>query len=383
MGRTMATQKPNIPALRFPEFKGDWKLTCLGDLCRSISSGKTKPEANGNYPVYGSTGEFGRTEDYTYEGEYILVARVGANAGLLNKVSGLFGVTDNTLVLDLIDKRYLQFIYFVLKKTNLNTLVFGSGQPLITGGQLKSQKFFMPQDHESKKIADFLTAVDQKIAQLTKKKSCLEQYKKGVMQCLFTQRLRFPDTNGNPFPDWEEKCISEIGDVITGKTPSTDDDSLWDGDIAFITPTDLSDDTKYQTNANRKVALTKGMRVLPANSILYTCIASIGKMAINTVPCITNQQINSIVPFNYFNNEFVFYAVSYISPKIKKTQANTTLPIINKTEFSKFTISIPSPKEQQKIADFLSAIDTKITVLGNQLTAAQDFKKSLLQKMFV
>jgi type I restriction enzyme S subunit len=92
-----------VPELRFPEFKneGEWIVNELNDFCFNISSGKDKNSDVGKYELYGSTGIIGRTDIASYNGDYILVARVGANAGLLNRAKGKFGVTDNTLVLDL------------------------------------------------------------------------------------------------------------------------------------------------------------------------------------------------------------------------------------------------------------------------------------------
>lgn len=208
--------------------------------------------------------------------------------------------------------------------------------------------------------------------------SLLHIYKKGVMQMLFSKQIRFKDTNNEDFPEWDEKVLGEVGDIITGKTPDTSNKDLWNGGIQFITPTDIKDG-KYQYDVERYVVKNEKMKILPSKSIVFTCIASIGKMALTTKDAITNQQINSIVPTKNYHNEFIYYAVLYISPKIKSTQANTTLPIINKTEFSKFKISIPKDKkEQMKIADFLTAIDNKINAVSAQLDSAKVFKKGLL-----
>ena len=129
-----------VPKLRFAEFSdsGEWEEKTLGGVCVNIASGKDKIDNNGSWKLYGSTGIIGKTVSYSFEGDYLLVARVGANAGLLTRTNGIFGVTDNTLVISLIDDKTTDFIYYLLERIALNKLVFGSGQPLITGGQLKS-----------------------------------------------------------------------------------------------------------------------------------------------------------------------------------------------------------------------------------------------------
>ena len=125
------------------------------------------------------------------------------------------------------------------------------------------------------------------------------------------------------------------------------------------------------------------MKLLPAKSIIFTCIASIGKMSLSVYPCITNQQINSIIPYANFDNEFIYYSLLEIADYIKSTPSANAVPIINKTEFSKFIIPIPSLPEQIKIALFLSEIDAKIAMTTLQIEQAEKWKKGLLQGMFV
>jgi type I restriction enzyme S subunit len=267
----------------------------------------------------------------------------------------------------------------------------------VYNSDLKKLRASLPSFPEQQKIASFLTAVDQRIQLLQKKKAKLEEYKKGVMQKLFPAKaghapeIRFKpapsgvegDENGSDFPDWEEKKLGEIGEIITGKTPSTSDKELWNGDIDFITPTDIVDEIKYQKIVARTVRGTEKMRILSKGAIVYTCIASIGKMAITTKPSITNQQINALIVNEEHLNEFVYYSLLKQTPKIKSAQANTTLPIINKTEFSKIKIALPSLPEQKKIANFLTLLDESIETVSKEIEGNTTFKKGLLQKMFV
>lgn len=157
---------------------------------------------------------------------------------------------------------------------------------------------------------------------------------------------------------------------------------MWNGDIQFVTPTDITE-SKYQYSTGRTIKRTNKLRILPPKSIMYTCIASIGKMSISMKSCVTNQQINSIIPKPEFNNEFVFYALSNISEFIKSTQSSSTMPIINKTEFSKFKISTPSLQEQTKISHFLSSIDIKIDIENNFINKLEKQKQYLLVNLFI
>ena len=177
-----------VPKVRFPEFEGDgeWVEDELNNLCFNISSGKDKNQDNGVFDLYGSTGIIGKTEVPSFDGGYILVARVGANAGLLNRAIGQFGVTDNTLVVNLKEPEKIDFIFYSLAKIGLNKLVFGSGQPLVTGKQLKELIVPTPKNpKEQQKIASCLSAVDELITAQAEKIEQLQQHKKGLMQGLF------------------------------------------------------------------------------------------------------------------------------------------------------------------------------------------------------
>lgn len=239
---------------------------------------------------------------------------------------------------------------------------------------------------EQQKIADCLSSIDDLIDAESRKLKALEKYKKGLMQKLFPAEgktlpeWRFPEFQG--CGEWKYEEIGNIGKVITGKTPSTSDAALWDGDIQFVTPTDITEN-KYQHHTQRTVVKTPKMKVLPKHTIMFTCIASIGKMALSLYPCITNQQINSIVPKACYNNEFIYYSLLQKTFLIKAGFANSILPIINKTDFSKIQVPvILDKKEQQKIAECLSEADTMIEEQSNKVEQLKAHKKGLMQGLF-
>ena len=194
-------------------------------------------------------------------------------------------------------------------------------------------------------------------------------------------KLRFPEFRG--VDGWCTTPLSELGEVVTGKTPSTKEDKLWGGGILFITPTDITEDGKYQHSTQRTVVETRGTKVLPPNSVVYTCIASIGKMALTVVPSVSNQQINAVVPNGKTAREFIYYSLANLTPWIKSIPATSTLPIINKTQFSGFIIPHPKDKsEQQKIADCLSSLDELIAAQARKVDALKTQKKGLMQQLF-
>lgn len=187
MQQLFPAEGEDVPKLRFSLFrdKGPWNEKSLGELCLSISSGRDKADSDGSFDLYGSTGVIGKTSQDSYKGRYILVARVGANAGFLNKAEGVFGVTDNTIVLNLNHSESIDFIYFMLLGIDLNRLIFGSGQPLITGSQLKALNLRLPSESEQRKISDFLTSIDDTISAQLRKIESLKAHKLGLTQKLF------------------------------------------------------------------------------------------------------------------------------------------------------------------------------------------------------
>jgi type I restriction enzyme S subunit len=194
-------------------------------------------------------------------------------------------------------------------------------------------------------------------------------------------KLRFPEFWGGD--GWKATPLGELGAIVTGKTPSTKEDDLWGGEILFITPTDITEGEKHQHTTQRTVVETTGTKVLPPSSVVYTCIASIGKMALTVVPSVTNQQINAVVPNGKTAREFIYYSLAKLTPWIKSIPATSTLPIINKTQFSGFIIPHPEDKaEQQKIAECLSSVDEVIIAQARKLDALKTHKKGLMQQLF-
>lgn len=395
------------PKLRFKEFKRDWDFDKMRTITSYVDYRGRAPEKSDNgiflvtaknikkgYIDYDKSKEYVKEENYktvmskglpkigdvlfTTEAPLGNIAQVDKpNIALAQRVIKLRGK-------EFIDNTYLlHYMLAPIYQKLINRKAIGTTVQGISGKELHQTKVCYPKLPEQQKIATFLTAVDTKLQQLSSKKSALETYKKGAMQQLFSQQIRFKADDGSDFLDWEEKKLGEIGNIITGKTPITSNKKLWNGEIEFITPTDISNDIKYLESTSRTVVRNQKLNILPINTIVYTCIASIGKMCLTSKPSITNQQINSLIPFKGINFEYVYYYLLYLTPKIKSTQANTTLPIINKTEFSKIKINIPSFKEQQKIANYFSAIDKKTESVHQQIEKTQAFKKGLLQQLFV
>lgn len=183
--------------------------------------------------------------------------------------------------------------------------------------------------------------------------------------------------------DWEVKKLGEIGNIITGSTPSTTNLEYYkNGTFDFIGPADLNSN-KYIDNAEKKVT-EKGLnvgRILKQKSVLVTCIGStIGKIGINKNICITNQQINAIET-DKNNSDFIYYSILERKGRLKLIAGEQAVPVLNKTEFSKFKIPLPPLPEQKKIADCLSTWDCAIEKQSQLINALTQRKKALMQQL--
>ena len=164
---------------------------------------------------------------------------------------------------------------------------------------------------------------------------------------------------------WKTYRLGDIGKIITGKTPKTTIAENYGGDIPFLTP---SDDLSNKHSPITLKTLTQcGLLevkncMLPPNSICISCIGSdLGKVVKVTIPTVTNQQFNSIIPNPDFDSDFVYYLMTIVGKQLNYlSKTSTAVPIVNKTQFSNFEVEVPPLELQKRIANILSSLDDKI-----------------------
>ncbi|WP_425380775.1 restriction endonuclease subunit S [Spiroplasma endosymbiont of Polydrusus pterygomalis] len=191
-------------------------------------------------------------------------------------------------------------------------------------------------------------------------------------------KIRFKGFNG----EWVLKQIKALGNIKTGKTPSTKNEKNWLNDVLWITIPDMT--KKYLTNSKKKISLmaSKKNPVVKEKSILFSCIGTIGNIGITTTITSFNQQINSISSIKDVV-EYVYYLFQYNTEKIKSYSLTQTLPMINKNYFENIEIFVSlNYKEQNKIADFFTIIDKKIELVKEQLSLLAKQKQYYLNNMF-
>ena len=184
--------------------------------------------------------------------------------------------------------------------------------------------------------------------------------------------------------DWRTKHVKDLGEIITGRTPSTARKEFYDGDYNLISPADL-DNRKYIRTAHKR--LTKlgfeQCRALPTGTVLVGCIGNVGKLGmVGNDESATNQQINALICNAEHDPEFVYYCFHENRDKLEKRAVKTTVPILNKTNFGNFEVNVPPLHEQKKIAHILSTVQRVIEAQERIIQTTTDLKKALMHKLF-
>jgi len=383
-----------LPELRFPDFVVDWNNQSLSSVSNEkLSNGVfNDPKKVGTgYPLINVKDMYGASPIDVDSLELLDLSE-----GEFSKNSVLFGdifftrsslvkegiAHSNVFLDDDVDVTYdghlirlrptakivnSSFLHLVLKTSNARRQLIARGKTgtMTTIGQddLNSVSICIPSLPEQKKIAGFLSAVDDKLTAVEAQLAGWHDYKRGMMQALFSQTLRFKADDGSEFSKWERK---QIGDVLTigsgkdykglglGKVPvygtgglmTFVDEFLYDGESVGIGRKGTIDKPVYLTG-----------KFWTVDTLFYT------------------HSFEEILP------KFVYAIFQRIN--WKKYNEASGVPSLSKKTIEKIDIKVPSLPEQQKIADALSAIDSKIEVLTDRLEATREFKRGLLQKMFV
>lgn len=407
-----------VPKLRFKDDNGNdypaWEMKKFGDVMDDFSygmnvaskcfDGRNKyiritdiDESTHKYDSSDIVSPDGKLEQkYLVKDGDILFARTGASVGK----SYLYNSEDGNLYFAgfLIRGRvkssynpyfiYLQTLTFNYKKW-VDIFSMRTGQPGINAEEYRSFKFLCPSLPEQKKIADFLSSFDKRIETTQKKLATLEKLKKGFMQKIFSQQLRFKDDNGNDYPAWEEKRLGEVTVKYKGNTLSKDNlDS--EGMYPCLLYGELY--TTYgpiaSTILSRTNKLGKGMWVSEKDDVVVP-VSGETAIDISTATCIKQNGVVIggdllILHSSRILGDFLSYSLNYpLKLTIAKYAQGASIVHMNIDSLMKVHIKFPSLPEQQKIADFLSAFDKKIDLVRKEVDTLQTIKKGLLQQMFV
>ncbi|WP_299064684.1 restriction endonuclease subunit S [uncultured Polaribacter sp.] len=389
-------EKQLIPQLRFPEFEGGWKSLKIGNIgkpsmCKRIMKDQTLNV--GDIPFY-KIGTFGKEADAyisndLYE-EYKTKFSFPKKGDILISASGTIGRTviydgkpayfqDSNIVWianneEKVLNKLLVYLYENVRWTTENTTI-----ARLYNDNLKSINITIPSLPEQQKIASFLTDVDAKITKLTKKKDLLEQYKKGIMQKIFNQELRFKDNNGNAFPRWNVKTLGGIASINMGQSPESSTYNS-DGNGYYLIQGNADISNRKTTPRNWTSNPTK---LCDIGDLILTVRAPVGAVAKSNHKACIGRGVCSIKNKALSNIEFIYQFLLDYEKRWARLEQGSTFTAVSGKDIKSIEINLPSIEEQTKIANFLSDIDLKIEALNTQIENSKAFKKGLLQKMFV
>ena len=408
----MTTQNINVPALRFPEFNNQWNETSLSKFLiptlreidkptKSYLAIGVRSHCKGTFQKLDSEPEKIAMEKlfvvkendlivnitFAWEGAIAIVKKEDED-GLVSHRFPTYTFNENVS-----SYKFFQYVFTQKKfRTTLELISPGGAgrNRVLSKKDFLKIKVNLPAVPEQQKIAAFLTVVDEKIQQLAKKKDFLGQYKKGLMQKVFNQEIRFKDDNGNDFADWEEKPLNNFlfearkrnGELKYNKQQvlSVSGDAGIVNQIQHLGRSYAGVSVhNYHIVETGDIVYTKS----PLKSNPYGIVKVNKGVAgiVSTLYAVYSCKENIIGEFVDYYFEIDDNTNKYLRPLVRKGAKNDMK--INNAHVLTGLISIPSIPEQKKIIDFFEAMDRKINSVNQQLEKTQTYKKGLLQRMFV
>lgn len=372
-----------IPKLRFPEFDGEWVEKKLGEVAvkKSSNIAANKIEENfGKYIIYGASGILKKVDFFEEEHDYISIVKDGAGVGRILYCKGKSSVLGTLDIIKPNKSIDTYFLYCLLNNIDFTKYITGSTIPHIYFKDYKNEECGIPSIPEQTKIANFLSAVDDKITRLKKKKELLVQYKKGVMQKIFSQELRFKDENGEDFAEWEEKKIKEMFRFKQGVQCGVENQysEKCDNMERFIRIIDLT-----STNEPIRYINSPGIEHhIKPDDLFMVRYGTPGLVGYGYEGIIANNLFR-IIPVKKVVNKFYYFVFIFLSQELSSLASSSTMPALSFGSLEVLSIPEPSLPEQTKIANFLSAVDDKISHCGVQIEKMEVWKRGLLQQLFV
>ena len=397
------TETKKVPRLRFREFTDEWQVKKLGDIFNYKNGGAFENNLvdqglyklitlnsiniDGNLKQKHKT--VNRADWYLKKDDLVMVLSDVAHGNflgltdiipeddryVLNQRMGLLRQKDKSINLG-----------FMRTLININQKYFklhgqGSSQQNLSKGDILKFKVIAPNKDEQEKIADFLTTVDERISGLQKRVELLQKYKKGMMQKIFTQEIRFKKVNGKDYPAWQEKKLVEVA-AINPKTSSLPEEFVYIDLESVVTGRLISKNKIKQLNAP-----SRAQRLLKPDDILYQTVRPYQR---NNLYFNKNGQYVASTGYAQIraraNSRFLYQLVhtdNFVN-KVLDYCTGTNYPAINSSDLGGILVEVPnSQEEQHKIAEFLTSLDDKIELTERELGQAKQFKKALLQQMFV
>lgn len=406
------------PKLRFAQFFGNWMNYKFNELFIVVATKNTKMKSNKVLTNSAQKGivlqndyfdrEIANQKNLTgyylvAKGDFVYNPRISVSApvGPINRNNLIEGVVSPLYnVFRLLSGSEVFFEYYFQgskwHKYLSEVANFGARHDRmnIGIGDFNKMPFKVPSIEEQTKIAQFFSLIDEKLQALNKKKELLERYKKGVMQQIFSQKIRFKDEKGEDFPDWEEKVLGDIGKTFNGLTNKTSEHfgkgskfikykQVFDFSSIKLSECDLveiSSDEHQNTVEFGDVFFTVSSETPKDIGMASVLLDDAEDVYLNSF-CF-GYRLNSLNTLSPHFSKYLFRSPKFRKNVVKLAQGSTRYNM-SKVEAMKIKVILPTINEQLKISTFLYQIDDKITQTTTQIELAETWKKGLLQKMFV
>jgi type I restriction enzyme S subunit len=382
------------PTLRFPEFNGNWKNKTLGEIFSIFNGYAFSSSASVcDGVLWVKIADVGiqemKSDSLSYlpielkeeqkkfllkKGDYVIALTRPILNGKL-KIAKINDFFDNSLLNQRVGKvvtsNNSSFVYNLLQKDllikSIENNISGSDPPNLSPNEIGYIVTYIPSLQEQTQIANFLSGIDEKINLLKEKKSLLQEYKKGIMQKIFNQEIRFKDDNGNDFEDWKEKSLSE---VTVKKSSNISANKIEDntGDYIIYGASGILKTVDFYLMEEDYISIVKDG-------------AGVGRIFYCEGKTSVLGTLEMISPIENINTYFIYCLLNNID--FTQFVTGSTIPHIYYKDYSKVICGVPCLQEQIKIANFLSSIDEKIALVNTQIQDTQEYKKGLLQQMFV
>ena len=389
-------KQTNTPALRFPEFSGEWESKTLRETCEIKTGNKdTQNKIDGGiYPFFVRSDTVERINTFSYDGEAILTSGDGVGVGKnFHYINGKFDFHQRVYSLRNFNLEYAgKFIYYIFSEQFYDRAIRLSAKNSVDSvrmDMIADMNVCFPTLQEQTKIATFLTTIDERLTQLKQKKTLLEHYKRGLVQKIFAQDIRFSPDHGDEFPEWEIKPLGALAERMVVKNK--------EGNTNVLTISAQQGLVSQLEFFNKSVSAkdVSGYYLLKKDDFAYNKSYSNGypmgaikrlkyyeKGVVSTLYiCFTfNDSVNLSFMEQYFESGIHNQEIEKVA---QEGARNHGLLNIGLSDFFSTEIVLPCLDEQTKIANFLLAIDEKINGCSNQINKTEQYKKGLLQQMFV
>ncbi|HIH0164876.1 TPA: restriction endonuclease subunit S [Staphylococcus aureus] len=416
------TQKKNVPELRFPGFEGEWEEKKVGELLEfknGLNKGKEYFGSgssivnfkdvfnNRSINTNNLTGKVNvnskELKNYSVEKGDVFFTRTSEVIGEIGYPSVILNDPENTVFsgfvlrgrpksgIDLINNNFKRYVFFtnsfrkeMITKSSMTT------RALTSGTAINKMKVIYPVSaKEQKKIGDFFSKLDRHIELEEQKLELLQQQKKGYMQKIFSQELRFKDENGNDYPNWRTIELKNILENIVdnrGKTPDNAPSEKYPllevNALGYYRPAYI----KVSKFVSENTYNNWFREHLKENDILFSTVGNTGIVSLmDNYKAVIAQNIVGLRVNNNNLPSFIYYMLSYKGnqKKIKRIQMGAVQPSVKVSQFKFIKYLVPIKDEQEKVAKLLIEIDKLVNKQLIKIELLQQRKKALLKSMFI